>query len=134
MGSEPVNLDAALASFDALWSPRVAGRVNEFAVKIAKVKGDFVWHAHEDTDEFFMVLDGEFDIALREPGEAERTVQLRTGDIFVVPRGVEHRPTSPGASIMMFELATASNTGNAEGEIPDHIDSTTGRDLATSPS
>lgn len=78
---------------------------------------------------FFLVLDGQFDVVLREAG-GERTVSLRQGDLFVVPKGTEHKPSSPGGSILMFELSGTVTTGDRhEGEIPAHVDSTTGHDL-----
>src|ERR1700739_2619706 len=98
MDAQPVNLQAALSSFDEIYSPRIVGRVNDYDVRIAHASGEHVWHVHEDTDEFFLVIDGTFDVSLREDG-AERTVSLRAGDIFVVPRGTEHRPSSRGGSI-----------------------------------
>ncbi|MGL5857053.1 MAG: cupin domain-containing protein, partial [Angustibacter sp.] len=117
----PVDLDAALASFDALWSPRIVARVNDYDVRIAKVSGDFVWHAHEDTDEFFLVLDGELRIALRENG-IEREVVLARGSVYVVPRGVSHRPSSPGgASLLVFEPTGTLNVGDHAGPVPDHV-------------
>ena len=86
---------------------------------------------HEDTDEFFLVLNGQFDIAMRDADGTERTVVLRAGDTFVVPRGTEHKPSSPGGDILMFEPAGTASTGNRhEGEIPGHVDSTTGHVLA----
>ena len=85
MTAEPVNLTEALASFDDVYSPRIVARMNDYDVRIAHVKGDHVWHVHEHTDEFFLVLDGRFDVALRDADGAERTVELRTGDTFVVP-------------------------------------------------
>lgn len=125
----PINLTEALASFDEVYSPRIVGRVNDYDVRIAHVEGDHVWHVHQDTDEFFLVLDGTFDVAVR-CEEATQTVHLHTGDVFVVPRGVEHRPSSTGGSILMFEPAGTSTTGDRhEGEIPDHVHSTAGRDL-----
>lgn len=130
MTTEPISLDAALGSFDTIWSPRIVAQINDYDVRVAKVRGDFVWHVHDDTDEFFLVLDGTFDIALREPGHAERTVHLNRGDVFVVPRGAEHRPSSPGASILMFELTGTSNTGDRHDDIPDYVDSTTGHGIA----
>lgn len=123
-----VNLDEALGSFDERWSPRIVQRVNDYDVRIAKVEGQHVWHAHEDTDEFFMVLDGVFEIALRGPG-GESSVRLERGDTYVVPRGVEHRPSSPGASILMFEPSGTLTTGDRHDEIPDHVDSTVGHEL-----
>ena len=128
--SAPVNLSEALASFDAVYSPRIVGRVNDYDVRIAHAKGEHVWHVHEGTDEFFLVLDGQFDVALRDPGGTETTVTLRAGDLFVVPKGTEHKPSSPGGSILMFEPSGTSSTGDRhEGAIPAHVDSTTGRPL-----
>jgi len=128
--SAPVNLSEALASFTDTYSPRIVTRVNDYDVRIAHALGDHVWHVHEHTDEFFLVLDGRFDVALRDPDGGERTVELRQGDVFVVPRGTEHRPTSTGGSIMMFEPTGTSSTGDRhEGELPDHVDSTVGQTL-----
>jgi mannose-6-phosphate isomerase-like protein (cupin superfamily) len=128
--SAPVNLTEALASFDAVYSPRIVGRVNDYDVRIAHAKGEHVWHVHEATDEFFLVLDGEFDVALRDPGGTEHTVKLRAGDLFVVPKGTEHKPSSPGGSILMFEPSGTSSTGDRhEGAIPANVDSTPGRPL-----
>jgi mannose-6-phosphate isomerase-like protein (cupin superfamily) len=129
MDAQPVNLQAALSSFDEIYSPRIVTRMNDYDVRIAHAKGDHVWHVHEDTDEFFLVLDGQFDIALREGG-AERVVSLRQGDVFVVPKGTEHKPSSPGGSILMFEPSGTVSTGDRhEGDIPAHVHSTTGQDL-----
>jgi mannose-6-phosphate isomerase-like protein (cupin superfamily) len=129
MDAQPVNLHAALSSFDDIYSPRIVTRMNDYDVRIAHAKGEHVWHVHEDTDEFFLVLDGQFDIALREAG-AERVVSLRQGDVFVVPKGTEHKPSSPGGSILMFEPSGTVSTGDRhEGEIPAHVHSTTGQDL-----
>jgi mannose-6-phosphate isomerase-like protein (cupin superfamily) len=126
---EPVNLTDALASFTDVYSPRIVTRVNDYDVRIAHTLGEHVWHVHEDTDEFFLVLDGQFDVALRDPSGAERTVSLHRGDTFVVPRGTEHRPSSPGGSILMFEPTGTSSTGDHEGDLPDNVDSTTGHVL-----
>lgn len=127
--SEPIDLDAALARFDALWSPRIVTRVNDYDVRVAKVRGEHVWHAHDDTDEFFLVLDGELTISLREDA-TERSVVLPRGSVFVVPRGTEHRPSSAdGASILMFEPTGTSTVGDRHDAIPDHVDATTGHAL-----
>jgi mannose-6-phosphate isomerase-like protein (cupin superfamily) len=129
MANEPVNLPAALAGFTDVYSPRIVGRVNDYDVRIAHARGEHVWHVHDYTDEFFLVLEGVFEVSLREGG-AERTVSLRTGDIFRVPRGTEHRPSSPGGSILMFEPSGTVTTGDRhEGEIPGHVDSTAGHEL-----
>ena len=126
----PVNLSEALASFSEVYSPRIVGRVNDYDVRIAHTEGEHVWHVHEHTDEFFLVLEGRFDVAIREADGAERTVVLNQGDVFVVPKGVEHKPSSPGGAILMFEPTGTSSTGDRhEGEIPDNVDSTTGHEL-----
>ncbi|MGI5154000.1 cupin domain-containing protein [Microbispora sp. CA-102843] len=130
MNMKPVNVSEALASFDDVYSPRIVARMNDYDVRIAHAKGEHVWHVHDDTDEFFLVLDGRFDIALRDAGGRETTVVLHKGDTFVVPRGTEHKPSSPGGSILMFEPSGTVTTGDRhEGEIPDNVDSTTGHQL-----
>jgi mannose-6-phosphate isomerase-like protein (cupin superfamily) len=127
---KPVNLAEALASFDDVYSPRIVAHMNEYDVRIAHTLGEHVWHVHDDTDEFFLVLDGRFDIAMRDAGGDERSVVLRAGDTFVVPKGTPHKPSSPGGSILMFEPSGTSTTGDRhEGEIPDNVDSTTGHEL-----
>ncbi|MGE7384807.1 cupin domain-containing protein [Streptomyces sp. NPDC004126] len=131
MTDGPVSLDKALASFDALWSPRIVTRVNDYDVRVAKVEGEHVWHAHDhtDADEFFLVLEGELRISLREPG-GERTVVLPRGAVFTVPRGTEHKPRAPsGAAILMFEPAGTPTVGDRHEEVPDHVDATTGHPL-----
>ncbi len=129
MDTKPVNLAVALASFDDIYSPRIVARMNNYDVRVAHAKGEHVWHSHDDTDEFFLVLDGQFDVALRDADGVETTVVLRQGDTFVVPKGTEHRPSSPGASILMFEPSGTSSTGNYVGDLPGNIDRTTGHDL-----
>ncbi|HEV2638475.1 MAG TPA: cupin domain-containing protein [Actinocrinis sp.] len=130
MTDEPVNLTDALARIEEIYDPRIVNRVNDYDVKIARTLGEHVWHTHEDTDEFFLVLDGRFDVSLRGEDGTERTVVLRQGDTFVVPRGVAHKPSSPGGSILMFEPRGTVNTGDShEGELPDHIPVSTGREL-----
>ncbi|MEU4366362.1 cupin domain-containing protein [Micromonospora chersina] len=131
MNPEPIELAAALARFDQLWSPRIVTTVNDYDVRIAKVAGEHVWHAHDHTDEFFLVLDGELRIALRDGADgAEREVVLPRGAVFVVPRGVEHRPSAPGgASILMFEPSGTSSVGERHDAVPGHVDATTGHRL-----
>jgi mannose-6-phosphate isomerase-like protein (cupin superfamily) len=125
-----VNLTQALTTFTDIYSPRIVGRVNDYDLKVAHAKGEHVWHVHEHTDEFFLVIDGQFDITLREPDGRERTVELRAGDVFVVPKGIEHKPTSPGGAILMFEPSGTSTTGDRHtGPIPEYVDSTTGHKL-----
>lgn len=129
MSNDPIALNQALASFDALWSPRIVTRVNDYDVRVAKVEGEHIWHVHDHTDEFFLVLDGELRIALRETG-GERTVTLATGSVFTVPRGTEHKPSSPsGASILVIEPTGTLTVGDRHDDIPGHVDATTGHTL-----
>lgn len=130
MNMNAVNLTRALASFDEIYSPRVVTQLNDYDVKIAHVRGDHVWHVHEDTDELFLVLEGQFVVAVRDERGTEETVTLEVGDVFVVPRGIEHKPSSPGGAILMFEPRGTSTTGDRhEGDIPSYVDSTTGHEL-----
>jgi mannose-6-phosphate isomerase-like protein (cupin superfamily) len=130
MDLKPVNLTTALASFDEVYSPRIVARMNDYDVRIAHARGEHVWHVHADTDEFFLVLDGQFDVAMRDADGRETVVELRAGDTFVVPKGTEHKPSSPGGSILMFEPSGTVSTGDRhEGEIPDHVESTVGHEL-----
>jgi mannose-6-phosphate isomerase-like protein (cupin superfamily) len=126
----PVNLTAALASFDEVYSPRIVARMNDYDVRVAHTLGEHLWHTHDDTDEFFLVLEGRFEVSLRDGDGLESTVVLTPGDTFVVPRGTEHKPSSPGGSILMFEPSGTLTTGDRhEGEIPGHVDSTAGHEL-----
>ncbi|MFF7729457.1 cupin domain-containing protein [Streptomyces sp. NPDC008001] len=126
---EPVDLGKALASFDALWSPRIVTHVNDYDVRVTKVRGEHLWHVHDATDEFFLVLDGELSISLREPA-GERTVRLPRGSVFTVPRGTEHKPSSAtGAAILLFEPTGTPTVGDRHDEIPAHVDATTGHAL-----
>jgi mannose-6-phosphate isomerase-like protein (cupin superfamily) len=130
MDAKSVNLTDALASFDDVYSPRIVARMNDYDVRVAHARGEHVWHVHEDTDEFFLVLEGRFDVAVRGADGTETTIVLGAGDTFVVPKGTEHKPSSPGGAILMFEPSGTSTTGDRhEGEIPDHVDSTTGHTL-----
>jgi mannose-6-phosphate isomerase-like protein (cupin superfamily) len=105
---EPVNLAQKLASFEGHWQPRVVGQFNGHDLMVAKVKGEFVWHRHDDTDDFFLVLKGRLDLELR-----DRTVSLGPGELFVVPRGVEHRPVAPEeVHLLLIERAGTPNTGD----------------------
>jgi mannose-6-phosphate isomerase-like protein (cupin superfamily) len=127
MPYEPLSVRAALDSFEQLWSPRIVATVNDYDVRIAKVKGEYIWHAHDNTDEFFMVLEGQLSIDVRDK-DGERTVRLAVNDVFVVPKTVEHRPHSEsGASILLFEPSGTVTTGNYKGDIPNHLDSTAGQ-------
>ena len=95
------------------WNPRIAGELNGQHVKLVKIKGEFVWHHHEHEDEMFLVVDGAFQMELR-----DRVIQMNTGDFIIIPKGTEHRPVADTeASILLFEPATTVNTGNATGEM-----------------
>lgn len=122
----PSNLDTVLASFEELWSPRLLAQVNDHDVKLAKIRGGSVWHAHPDSDELFLVLAGELDIRLRD-ATSESVVRLGTHDVHVVPRGAEHCPVSErGATVLLIEMTGTLSTGGFAGDAPDHIRSTTG--------
>jgi mannose-6-phosphate isomerase-like protein (cupin superfamily) len=132
MSNQPVDLQAVLKSFDDLWSPRIATRVNDYDVRVAKVAGSYVWHVHDTTDEFFLVLDGLLEIAVRDPDE--RVVSLSPGQVFVVPRGVYHRPSSDaGASIVLFEPTGIPTTGDHHDPLPAHITTQTGLEVSETP-
>ena len=85
--NDTINLAAKLATFSDHWSPRTVAQINNFDVMVVKAKGEFVWHKHEETDDFFLVLKGTLEIQMR-----DRTVTLGPGEMFVVPRGIEHCP------------------------------------------
>ncbi|MGW3110695.1 cupin domain-containing protein [Streptomyces sp. NPDC001091] len=126
---EPRSLPQVLASFTDRWSPRVVTSVNDYDVRVAKVEGEHLWHAHDHTDEFFLVLTGELHIALREPA-GERTVILEKGSVFTVPRGTEHKPYAPlPTEILVFEPTGTLSVGDRHDEVPDHVDVTTGHTL-----
>lgn len=126
---EPISLSTALASFTEQWSPRIVTTVNDYDVRVAKVEGEHLWHVHDHTDEFFLVLAGELHIGLREPG-GERTVVLPRGSVFTVPRGTEHKPYAPvPTEIVLFEPTGTPTVGDRHDEIPPHVATTTGHPL-----
>lgn len=125
----PIDLAAALASFSEAWSPRIVTTVNDYDIRLARFAGEHVWHVHTDTDEFFLVLDGTIEIGLREK-DGERTVTLRRGEVFVVPRGVFHKPSSSGgAAVLLVEPAGTLSVGDEHDEVPGHVDVTVGHRL-----
>jgi mannose-6-phosphate isomerase-like protein (cupin superfamily) len=104
-----INLTDKLAQFSDHWSPKIVGQFNNCDVMVVKVKDEFVWHKHDDTDDFFLVLRGRLTIQLR-----DREVDLEAGELFIVPRGVEHRPVaSEEAHLLLIESAGTPNTGDA---------------------
>jgi len=109
---QTVNLAQKLALITDCWSPKAVGEVNGFHVKLVKLKGEFVWHAHEAEDELFLVLAGTLRMQLR-----ERELIVREGEFLVVPHGTEHRPVADGeVHVLLFEPGSTVNTGTAGGE------------------
>lgn len=107
-----INFEEKLGLFDDRWKPRVIAEMNDYQFKIVKIEGDFVWHDHADTDETFIVLDGTLRIDFR-----DGAVTLRKGEMFVVPRGVEHKPFAEGeVRMLLIEPRGTVNTGEAGGE------------------
>ena len=107
--SDSIDLSEKLSTFSDHWSPRTVAQFNDCDVMVVKVKGEFVWHKHDDTDDFFLVLAGTLDIELR-----DRTVTLNPGEVFVVPKGVEHRLVARGeVHILLIEPTGTPNTGDA---------------------
>ncbi len=105
-----INLEQKLSTFAEPWQPRTVGQFNGHDLMVAKVKGEFVWHKHDDTDDFFLVLKGQITIQMR-----EGNVTLGAGEVFVVPKGVEHRPVADEeAHILLIEPSGTPNTGNRE--------------------
>lgn len=118
MNYQPINLEDKLAKFKEHWSPRVVAEMNDYQFKLVKVQGEFVWHDHPDTDEVFIVLDGVLDIEFR-----DGKVTLKSGEMFVVPKGVEHKPVATSeCKIMLVEPKGVVNTGAAESELTAEAD------------
>jgi mannose-6-phosphate isomerase-like protein (cupin superfamily) len=115
---DKVNLAETLATFDEPFSPRIVGRYNGNKLQVAKTRGEFVWHAHPDTDDFFLVVKGKLTIRLR-----DREIELGPGDLYVVPAGVEHCPVSEeGAEILLIESDGTPNTGDSGVEAAPEIE------------
>lgn len=109
---QPINFQDKLARIDQAWQPRVIAEMNDYQFKLVKLDGDFVWHSHADTDETFIVLDGELRIDFR-----DGPVTLRAGEMYVVPCGVEHKPFANGeVKVLLIEPRGVLNTGDAGGE------------------
>ncbi|MFC1660284.1 cupin domain-containing protein [Gemmatimonadota bacterium] len=113
---EPVNLEKKLAAIPDYWNPRIVGELNGQHVRLAKLRGEFLWHHHEKEDELFLVLRGSLRLELRGP-EVPSVVELKPGELFVVPRGVEHRPVADEeVHVLLFEPASTLNTGNVRNQ------------------
>ena len=115
----PIGLRDKFSLFAEQWSPRVVAEMNDYQFKLTKLQGEFVWHSHADTDEAFIVIDGEMSIEFR-----DGSVRLKAGEMFVVPRGVEHKPMAADeCCVMLVEPRGVVNTGDAGGELtaPDDV-------------
>jgi len=109
----PINLQEKLTKFSDHWSPKIITQMNDYHFKLVKFQGDFVWHSHADTDEVFVALDREMTIEFR-----DGKVHLKTGEMFVVPKGVKHKPfAEKECKIMLVEPAGTINTGDAGGDL-----------------
>jgi mannose-6-phosphate isomerase-like protein (cupin superfamily) len=112
---EKVNIEDKFALFDERWKPKIVGELNGQHVKLVKLLGEFLWHHHDEEDEFFLVVKGRFRMEFR-----EESVWIEEGEFIVVPRGVEHRPVAEEeeeACVLLFEPASTLNTGNVRGEM-----------------
>jgi mannose-6-phosphate isomerase-like protein (cupin superfamily) len=108
-----INLEEKLSKFTEQWSPKIIARLNDYHLKLAKVQGEFVWHDHPETDEVFLVVKGCLEILFR-----DGKVSLNEGDLYVVPKGVEHKPfAETECHILLIEPAGTVNTGNAGGAL-----------------
>ena len=115
--TDRINLAEKLALFGDHWKPRTVAQLNNFDIMVVKVQGEFVWHKHDETDDFFLVLSGRLQIRLR-----DRTVILNPGELFVVPRGMEHQPCAEQEThVLLIEPTGTPNTGNVETAAPRQV-------------
>jgi mannose-6-phosphate isomerase-like protein (cupin superfamily) len=113
MSGQKINFEEKFSEFAEHWSPRIVAELNDYQIKLAKLKGEFTWHEHKDTDEAFIVISGSMSIELR-----DRKIDLSAGEMFVVPKGVEHKPSSKEeCHLMLIEPRGVTNTGEAGGEL-----------------
>ncbi len=111
---DAINMAEKLAQFSDHWAPRTIAQLNDYDIMVVKVQGEFVWHSHPDTDDFFLVLKGQLIMRLR-----DREVTLGPGELFVVPRGVEHQPyAEQEVHLLLIEPRGTSNTGDAATAAP----------------
>ena len=112
---EPINIMNKFSLFNEEWTPKIIGELNNQQVKICKLKDDFVWHSHENEDELFMVFKGTLLIDFRDG----RTVEIKKGEILIIPKGIEHRPHTNGEIVfnLLFEPKTTSHTGNVQTDV-----------------
>ncbi len=110
---EKINIKSKLKTFSDLWSPKVIAEMNDYQFKLVKIKDDFIWHSHEDTDEVFIVLEGSMHIEFN-----DETVKLSEGELLVVPKGTKHRPFAhEEATIMLLEPRGVINTGDTNSDL-----------------
>ena len=108
-----INLEDKLSKFSEHWSPKVIAEMNDYQFKLVKIEGEFVWHDHPDTDEVFIVIEGTMQIEFE-----DRTIELREGEMLVVPKGVRHKPyAEEECKVMLVEPRGVVNTGDAEGNL-----------------
>ena len=113
MLANPINLEEKFNKFSKHWSPRVIAEMNDYQFKLVKIQGEFTWHDHPNTDEVFIVIEGSMEIELR-----GQKIHLSAGEMFVVPKGVEHKPFAENeCKIMVVEPQGVVNTGEAGGEL-----------------
>jgi mannose-6-phosphate isomerase-like protein (cupin superfamily) len=114
MMDDKINLSERLATFSEYWSPRTVAQLNDYDVMVVKVKDEFVWHKHDETDDFFLVIEGKLDIQLR-----DRTISLGPGEMYIVPKGVEHRPVAKEeVHLLLIEPTGTPNTGDKNAAAP----------------
>ena len=110
---EKINLKEKLSKFSDHWAPKIIAEMNDYQFKLVKIQGEFVWHDHTDTDEVFIVIEGKMEIEFE-----NETVELNEGEMYVVPKGIQHKPRSDSeCKIMLVEPRGVINTGNSEGEL-----------------
>lgn len=110
MNLEKVNLKEKFQLFNEHWTPKIVGELNGQQIKLAKLKGEFVWHDHKEEDEMFLVIKGSLRLEFR-----DKTITLNEGEMYIVPRGVEHNPVAPEeAWVLLFEPATTKHTGEVK--------------------
>jgi len=113
MSSKKVNLKEKFSKFSEYWSPKIIAEMNDYQFKVVKIKGEFIWHNHTDTDETFLVIEGEMIIKFK-----DNKVKLSKGEMYVVPKGVEHKPyAEKECKILVIEPKGVINTGDAEGDL-----------------
>lgn len=110
---DKINLANKFSKFDNYWSPRIVGELNGQYVKLAKLKGEMVWHSHDEEDEYFQVVKGSIKLHFR-----DKSVELNEGECFIVPKGVEHKPEAENeAHVLLFEPKSTAHTGTTESEL-----------------